>query len=72
MLAFESGYVVVMSTHEQELSEELFSQRIHNGRLAGLAVSTVLKRAATCSGNTVKVCDDGSWLRTAGGARPRR
>ena len=55
VLAFESGYVVVMSTHEQELSEELFSQRIHNGRLAGLAVSTVLKRAATCSGNTVKV-----------------
>lgn len=56
-LGFESGYLVVMSSHQQEISEELFSQRLHSGRLAALALSPMLQRGATCSGNTIKVVD---------------
>ena len=39
------------------MNEELFSSRLHSGRLTGLALSPLLKRAACCSGNAVKVVD---------------
>ena len=56
-LGFESGYLVVMSSNVQQMSEELFSQRLHEGRLSALALSPLLQRGATCSGNTIKVVD---------------
>jgi len=56
-LGFESGYLVVMSSNQQQISEELFSQRLHEGRLSALALSPLLQRGATCSGNTIKVVD---------------
>ena len=56
-LGFESGYLVVMSSKQQQMSEELFSQRLHEGRLSALALSPLLQRGATCSGNTIKVVD---------------
>ena len=56
-LGFESGYLVVMSSKQQQMSEELFSQRLHEGRLSAMALSPLLQRGATCSGNTIKVVD---------------
>ena len=54
-LGFESGYLVVMSS--SEMAAELFSQKLHEGRLTALALSPMLLRGATCSGNTIKVVD---------------
>ncbi|KAL1529596.1 hypothetical protein AB1Y20_000539 [Prymnesium parvum] len=57
VLGFDSGHVVLMSTNAQEANEELFSTRLHSGRLSGLALSLTLQRAACCSGNAIKVID---------------
>ncbi len=54
-VGFDSGYLVVLNAAQPETADELFAQRLHTGRLSALAVSPVLKRAATCGGNVVKV-----------------
>ena len=55
-IAFESGFVVVMSaSNSDEPSEELFASKLFSGNLSSLAVSPLLSRAAVCSGSTVKL-----------------
>eukprot|EP00899_Mesostigma_viride_P009995 jgi/Mesvir1/18998/Mv18958-RA.1 len=57
LLGFQSGYIVIISTHSVEMSEEVFSKKIHQTELTHLAYSSALDRAASCGGNQLKVLD---------------
>jgi len=46
-----------MSTHQKEVNEELFSQRLHPATMSAFAMSPLLRRAVVAAGNAVKVVD---------------
>jgi WD repeat-containing protein 19 len=53
--------MVVISTHMDEIGEEIFSGKFHKERLEDIAFSPVLQRAATCGERNIKVVDMTSW-----------
>jgi hypothetical protein len=53
-IGYDSGYFVVMnSVHDG--AEEASALKLHTAKLSAVAVSPVLRRAATCSSNVIKV-----------------
>lgn len=54
MIGFSSGYVLVISTHNKELSEEVHSEKYLRNTLTSVAYCESLDRAAVCGGNSVK------------------
>mmetsp|Transcript_37661 Transcript_37661/g.118764 ORF Transcript_37661/g.118764 Transcript_37661/m.118764 type:complete len:1376 (+) Transcript_37661:207-4334(+) len=57
IVGFQSGTVVIISTHNREMSEEVHSGRYHHDVLNDLAYSPALNRAASVGGNVLKVLD---------------
>lgn len=56
MLAFASGYFVLISTDMREIGQEMFQGRNHT-RLASAACCLALNQAATCGEDTIKFRD---------------
>jgi WD repeat-containing protein 19 len=61
MIAFSDGYLVVVSTHLDEIGEEIFSGRFHNDTLIDIAYSETMQRAATCGEKIIKLVDMTNW-----------
>ncbi|XP_038608395.1 WD repeat-containing protein 19-like [Tachyglossus aculeatus] len=57
MIGFSQGYVVVISTHFQELGQEIFQAHNHKDNLTNIAISQSLNKAATCGDNCIKIHD---------------
>jgi len=60
MLGFSNGYVVVISTHVQEIGEELFCHRLFEG-LVDLDINFAMQKAAAIGDGMVKILDMGAW-----------
>ena len=61
LIGFSEGYVVAISTHIDEIGEELFSGKFHKGQLRDIAVCPVLNRAATCGDGCIRIVDMKNW-----------
>jgi len=58
LIGFSTGYVVVISTHNQEIQEEVHSkQYITSGVLTDLVYNSKLQRAAVVGGEVVRILD---------------
>lgn len=57
MIGFSRGIFVVISTHVQEIGQEIFQARDHKDSLTSIAVSQTLNKAATCGDNCIKIHD---------------
>ncbi|EHB16212.1 WD repeat-containing protein 19, partial [Heterocephalus glaber] len=57
MIGFSRGIFVVISTHKQEIGQELFQARGHKDNLTSIAVSQTLNKAASCGDNCIKIHD---------------
>ncbi|CAM9233510.1 unnamed protein product [Chrysoparadoxa australica] len=57
LLGFSEGYLVVISTHVDEIGEECFSGQFHVDGLLTMAYSPVLGRVASAGRDGVKVVD---------------
>ena len=58
LIGFETGWVVVLSTHNREISEELHSEKMFtHGALEKMAYCSEISRAAVSCGSTVKLVD---------------
>lgn len=57
MIGFASGFFVIISTHIQDIGQELFQARNHRTRLAGTAYNVLLAKAATVGDDCVKIHD---------------
>ena len=73
MIGFSAGYLVAISTHEDEIGEELFSGRFHKTSLTDIAISPVMGRAATCGDGSdgrhgIKIIDTKKWKEVKGEA----
>ena len=60
-LGFAEGYVVVISTHMNEVTEELFSGHFHVEGLQDIAYSAAAHRVASAGTNTIKMVDASTW-----------
>mmetsp|Transcript_838 Transcript_838/g.2234 ORF Transcript_838/g.2234 Transcript_838/m.2234 type:complete len:1438 (-) Transcript_838:93-4406(-) len=56
MIGFSEGYLVVISTHMQEIGEEQHHKRLHS-KLYDIAYSPALNRAATLGDGGVRIID---------------
>ncbi|XP_005392043.1 PREDICTED: WD repeat-containing protein 19 [Chinchilla lanigera] len=57
MIGFSRGIFVVISTHKQEIGQEIFQTRGHKDNLTSIAVSQTLNKAASCGDNCIKIHD---------------
>ncbi|XP_016278762.1 WD repeat-containing protein 19-like isoform X1 [Monodelphis domestica] len=57
MIGFSHGYIVVISTHFQEIGQEIFQARDHKDNLTNIAISQSLNKAASCGDNCIKIHD---------------
>jgi len=57
LVGFSRGQVVALSTHTNEVSEEMWSKSVHSSSIYGVAYSSVLKRGATAGDGGVKIID---------------
>ena len=57
LIAFSEGYLVAISTHMEEIGEELQSLRVSEGALTDLKYSDVLNKCAVISENQLKIID---------------
>ena len=57
MLGFSEGFLVVISTHTDEIGEELHSGRFHRTALTAVAYSPKLKLAAVAGDGGLKIVD---------------
>ncbi|XP_004642695.2 WD repeat-containing protein 19 isoform X2 [Octodon degus] len=57
MIGFSRGIFVVISTHKQEIGQEIFQARGHKDNLTSIAVSQTLNKAASCGDNCIKIHD---------------
>jgi len=60
MIGFSNGYVVVISTHAQEIGEELFCAKLFDS-LVDLDVNFPMQKSAAIGDGLVKILDMGSW-----------
>ena len=57
LIAFSEGYVVAISTHMEEIGEELQSLRLHESTINDLIYCDALNKCATISENQIKIVD---------------
>jgi len=57
LVGFSRGQVVALSTHTNEVSDEMWSKSVHSHSIFGVAYSSVLKRGATAGDGGVKIID---------------
>ena len=57
MIGFSSGHFIIVSTHMNQIGQELFQSRNHRKRLNHLCMSTALNKAATCGDDCIKIHD---------------
>jgi len=57
MIGFSEGYAVAISTHMEEIGEELQSLKVHDSGLMALAYSDAANKFATCGEFQLKVVD---------------
>jgi hypothetical protein len=57
LIAFSRGQVVALNTKKNEVAEELWSGRVHDNSLFGMAYSDSLKRGATAGDGGIKIVD---------------
>ena len=57
LIGFSRGQVVALSTHANEVTEEMWSKKVHPSSLYGISYSSVLKRAAAAGDSGVKIID---------------
>ncbi|KAK2489183.1 hypothetical protein MC885_016782, partial [Smutsia gigantea] len=57
MIGFSRGIFVVISTHIQEIGQEIFQAHDHKDSLTSIAVSQTLNKAATCGDSCIKIHD---------------
>ncbi len=60
MLGFSEGFFVVISTHMDEIGQELFQHK-YFGALKDIAFSQKEQRIAACGDSSIKVVDVGNW-----------
>lgn len=61
LAAFSRGYVVVISTHNKEIGEELYCLKVHEETLTAVAVSIAGMKFTSCSADCVRVVDMNDW-----------
>eukprot|EP00771_Trimastix_marina_P001515 gnl/Trimastix_PCT/2596.p1 GENE.gnl/Trimastix_PCT/2596~~gnl/Trimastix_PCT/2596.p1 ORF type:complete len:1355 (+),score=466.46 gnl/Trimastix_PCT/2596:60-4124(+) len=61
MVGFSSGRFVVLSTHAQEIGQEVIGVMVFESELLGLAYSSVLQRVALLGDNMLKVYCMQTW-----------
>ncbi|KAL9647005.1 hypothetical protein ABK040_013859 [Willaertia magna] len=57
LLGFDKGYVVIASTHSEEIGSEVNSCKVHSTELKNLTYCEALKKGASIGENVVKVFD---------------
>lgn len=57
LIGFSEGWLVVISTHINEIGEELRSGKYHTDGLEDLDYSPATQRCATIGGNSLKIID---------------
>eukprot|EP01041_Mallomonas_annulata_P000695 gene695-1331_t len=57
MIGFSEGWIIVVSTHANEIGEEKHSGKFHPGGLITFAYNPYLKRVATCGEDGVRLLD---------------
>ncbi|XP_076826013.1 WD repeat-containing protein 19-like isoform X2 [Clavelina lepadiformis] len=57
MIGFSHGNFVAISTHSKEIGHELFLVRNHHDYLSSIAISPVLKYAASCGDTSIRIHD---------------
>ncbi|ELV10439.1 WD repeat-containing protein 19 [Tupaia chinensis] len=57
MIGFSRGNFVAISTHIQEIGQEIFQTREHKDNLTSIAMSQTLNKVATCGDNCIKIHD---------------
>jgi len=60
MLGFSNGFVVVISTHAQEIGEELFCSKLFD-ELVDLDVNFAMQKSAAIGDGLVKILDMSTW-----------
>eukprot|EP00753_Platysulcus_tardus_P015313 PLAT4961.1.p1 GENE.PLAT4961.1~~PLAT4961.1.p1 ORF type:complete len:517 (-),score=173.66 PLAT4961.1:54-1385(-) len=61
MVAFSSGYLVVISTHMDEIGREQFCSKLHKDSLRDVVFHARSQRVATCGDKVVKIVDMADW-----------
>ncbi|KAK9830069.1 hypothetical protein WJX72_009571 [[Myrmecia] bisecta] len=67
VLGFKTGVVLVVSTHKQEISEEVHSHKYLDGGFADMAYCAALNRVAVAGGRYVKMLELGAEIREVAG-----
>lgn len=57
MIGFSDGWIIVVSTHEQDLGEEKQSIRLHSSGLTAFSYNKVLKKIASAGSDGVRIVD---------------
>ncbi|EFC50007.1 hypothetical protein NAEGRDRAFT_29690, partial [Naegleria gruberi] len=57
LLGFDKGYVVIASTHAEEIGNEVNSCKVHDSELKNITYCDALKKGASIGENCVKVFD---------------
>ncbi|XP_072162557.1 WD repeat-containing protein 19 isoform X2 [Bemisia tabaci] len=55
LLGFSNGFFVAISTHQEEIGQELFQIQNHYGTLGGIAYCPEVGKVATCGDNNIKI-----------------
>ncbi|XP_066242265.1 WD repeat-containing protein 19 [Saccopteryx leptura] len=57
MVGFSRGTIIVISTHIQEIGQEVFQFHDHKDSLTSIAISQTINKAAICGDNCIKIHD---------------
>lgn len=55
MLGFKSGYVCIVSTHQDEIGAEISAAKMHSESLGGIAYSSQIQKGASIGDDCVKI-----------------
>lgn len=56
LLGFGNGYIVSISTHPKEVTQELWQIKNHKDSLSGISVCSALDQVASCGDNKYDKC----------------
>lgn len=62
-IGFQSGRFVAISTHSEEIGNEIHSMRAHQQCLNDIAVCESMRQIATCGDDTIQVLATENWKR---------